>query len=570
LRDVFRIFFSTGWRQQVLILIVLLASGIVEVIGIATLWPIIGLVGDSGMANDHVIDDYVRWGLEAVGLPLTIEVLLGVILGAALLSFLFGTAGSVFVGRSVANFGTGVRLQLIDALVHARWSYFVAQPVARFTAAINADAERASVAFKAAGLCLVGLVQGAVLMVMAMFVSWPFFLGAIAVVAVLWLAVGRYMRMAKKAGRGKSKHNLALLHSVIDALTNVKALKAMNRHGYIGHSFAVHVDRLRRATQAETYSTSAMRAIQEPLFIGLLLGGLYVGYTYLNMDLRVMLGSTLLLQRVADAINTVRANYQRVVLDRPSYWHLQELLDEVRANREILATGALPPLPAQVRLTAVGFAYPGKQVMQDANLTMNAGDLTAVIGPSGAGKTTIADLVAGLHVPTDGSILVGDLPLSDLDMAAWRRQLGYIPQDSILFNDTIINNVTLGDTRVPVAEVQAALVAADAWGFVSQLPGGMNFSIGVRGSLLSGGQRQRLAIARALIGDPKLLILDEATSALDHKTAQEIAKAAHALTGTRTILAITHQALWVDAADSVYEIRDGKVTMDPAPISGSA
>lgn len=570
MRDVFRIFFSTGWRQQVLILIVLLASGIVEVIGIATLWPIIGLVGDSGMANDHVIDDYVRWGLAAVGLPLTIEVLLGVILGAALLSFLFGTAGSVFVGRSVANFGTGVRLQLIDALVHARWSYFVAQPVARFTAAINADAERASVAFKAAGLCLVGLVQGAVLMVMAMFVSWPFFLGAIAVVAVLWLAVGRYMRMAKKAGRGKSKHNLALLHSVIDALTNVKALKAMNRHGYIGHSFAVHVDRLRRATQAETYSTSAMRAIQEPLFIGLLLGGLYVGYTYLGMDLRVMLGSTLLLQRIADAINTVRANYQRVVLDRPSYWHLQELLDEVRANREILATGALPPLPAQVRLTAVGFAYPGKQVMQDANLTMNAGDLTAVIGPSGAGKTTIADLVAGLHVPTDGSILIGDLPLSDLDMAAWRRQLGYIPQDSILFNDTIINNVTLGDTRVPVADVQAALVAADAWGFVSQLPGGMNFSIGVRGSLLSGGQRQRLAIARALIGDPKLLILDEATSALDHKTAQEIAKSAHALTGSRTILAITHQALWVDAADSVYEIRDGKVTMDPAPISGSA
>lgn len=407
-------------------------------------------------------------------------------------------------------------------------------------------------------------------MIMAMFVSWPFFLGAIAVVAVLWLAVGRYMRMAKKAGRGKSKHNLALLHSVIDALTNVKALKAMNRHGYIGHSFAVHVDRLRRATQAETYSTSAMRAIQEPLFIGLLLGGLYVGYTYLGMDLRVMLGSTLLLQRIADAINTVRANYQRVVLDRPSYWHLQELLDEVRANREILATGALPPLPAQVRLTAVGFAYPGKQVMQDANLTMNAGDLTAVIGPSGAGKTTIADLVAGLHVPTDGSILIGGLPLSDLDMAAWRRQLGYIPQDSILFNDTIINNVTLGDTRVPVADVQAALVAADAWGFVSQLPGGMNFSIGVRGSLLSGGQRQRLAIARALIGDPKLLILDEATSALDHKTAQEIAKAAHALTGTRTILAITHQALWVDAADSVYEIRDGKVTMDPAPISGSA
>lgn len=570
MRDVFRIFFSTGWRQQVIILIVLLTSGVVEIVGIATLWPIVGLVGGEGMANDHLIDDYVRWGLEAVGLPLTIEVLLGVILGAAILSFLFGTAGSVFVGRSVANFGTSIRLQVIDALVHAKWSYFVAQPVARFTAAINSDAERASVAFKSAGMCLVGLVQGVVLMVMAIFVSWPFFLGAIGITVVLWLAVGRYMKMAKKAGRGKSKHNLALLHSVIDALTNVKALKSMNRHRFIGHTFAVHVDRLRRATQAETYSTSAMRAIQEPLFVSLLLGGLYVGHTFLGMDLRVMLGSTLLLKRIADAINTVRANYQRVALDRVSYWHLQRLLDEVRANREDLASGALPPLPADIRMIDVGFAYPGKRVMQGANLTLSAGELTTVIGPSGAGKTTIADLVAGLHEPSEGAVMIGNTPIADLDMAAWRKQLGYIPQDSILFNDTIINNVTLGDTRVPVAEVRAALVAADAWGFVSQLPGEMDFSIGVRGSLLSGGQRQRLAIARALIGNPKLLILDEATSALDHKTAQEIAKAAHALTGARTILAITHQALWVDAADSVYEIRDGKVTTAPLAIPGSA
>jgi ATP-binding cassette subfamily C protein len=570
LRDVFRIFFSTGWRQQVIILVVLLTSGVVEIVGIATLWPIIGLVGGEGMAKDHLIDEYVRWGLEAVGLPLTIEVLLGVILGAAIVSFLFGTAGSVFVGRSVANFGTSIRLQVIDALVHAKWSYFVAQPVARFTAAINSDADRAGIAFKSAGMCLVGLVQAVVLMIMAIFVSWPFFLGAIGITAVLWLAVGRYMRMAKKAGRGKSKHNLALLHSVIDALTNVKALKAMNRHRFIGHTFAVHVDRLRRATQAETYSTSAMRAVQEPLFATLLLVGLYAGHTFLGMDLRVMLGSTLLLKRIADSISTVRSNYQRVALDRVSYWQLQRLLDEVRANREDLASGALPPLPADITMIDVGFAYPGKRVMQGANLTLSAGELTTVIGPSGAGKTTIADLVAGLHAASEGSIMVGNTPISALDMAAWRKQLGYIPQDSILFNDTILNNVTLGDTRVPASEVRAALVAADAWGFVSLLPGGMDFSIGVRGSLLSGGQRQRLAIARALIGDPKLLILDEATSALDHKTAQEIAKAAHALTGARTILAITHQALWVDAADSVYEIRDGKVTTAPVALPGSA
>jgi ATP-binding cassette subfamily C protein len=562
-RDVFRIFFDSGWRLQILILAALLVSGVVEIIGIATLWPIIGLIGGETNSKSHVIDEYVQWGLAQFGLPVTIETLLMVILGAATLSFVFGTAGSVFVGRSVANFGISVRLQLIDALVHSKWSYFVAQPVARYTAAINSDADRAALAFKSAGLCLAGLVQTVVLMTMALFVSWPFFLGAIGVSAVLWLGVGRYMRMAKKAGRGKSKHNLALLHSVTDALTNVKALKAMNRHGFIGHTFAVHVDRLRRATQAETYSTSAVRAVQEPLFTVLILGGLYVGHSVLGMDLRVMLGSTLLLKRVADAIGSVRSNYQRVILERPSYWQLQRLLHEVRGNREYLATGTLPTLPATIELDHVGFSYPGKRVMSDANITLEAGELTTVIGPSGAGKTTIADLVAGLHSASGGTIHVGGLPIADLDMAAWRRQLGYIPQDSILFNDTIHNNVTLGDPSISSGQVEAALKSADAWGFVSKLPGEMEFTIGVRGSLLSGGQRQRLAIARALIGDPKFLILDEATSALDHKTAREISRAARALTGNRTILAITHQALWVDAADRVYEIRDGKVTTAP-------
>jgi ATP-binding cassette subfamily C protein len=310
-----------------------------------------------------------------------------------------------------------------------------------------------------------------------------------------------------------------------------------------------------------------VRAIQEPLFTVLILAGLYVGHSMLGMDLRVMLGSTLLLKRIADSIGTVRSNYQRVVLERPSFWQLQHLLQEVRDNREILATGKLPSLPATIELDKVGFSYPGKRVMSDATIDLPAGELTTVIGPSGAGKTTIADLVAGLHKASEGTIWIGGVAFDELDMAGWRRQLGYIPQDSILFNDTIINNVTLGDPNMSPGQVEAALKAAGAWGFVSKLPDQMEFTIGVRGSLLSGGQRQRLAIARALIGDPKLLILDEATSALDKKTAREISGAARALTGSRTILAITHQALWVDAADRVYEIRDGKVTM--APVAGA-
>jgi ATP-binding cassette subfamily C protein len=129
----------------------------------------------------------------------------------------------------------------------------------------------------------------------------------------------------------------------------------------------------------------------------------------------------------------------------------------------------------------------------------------------------------------------------------------------VLFNDTIANNVTLNDETISRDSVIAALKAADAWDFVSALPGGIDYVIGVRGSLLSGGQRQRLSIARALCNNPQFLILDEATSALDRETAVEIANGIRKLIGEKTILAITHQPIWVDAADRVYEMRAGVV-----------
>jgi ATP-binding cassette subfamily C protein len=185
--------------------------------------------------------------------------------------------------------------------------------------------------------------------------------------------------------------------------------------------------------------------------------------------------------------------------------------------------------------------------------------VTTVLGASGAGKTTIADVLIGLNRPDQGRVLVGDIDLEEIDTVAWRRQLGYIPQETVLFNDTIGNNVTLSDEAISQDSVIAALKAADAWDFVSALPGGIDYVIGVRGSRLSGGQRQRLSIARALCNNPQFLILDEATSALDRETAVEIANGIRKLIGEKTILAITHQPIWVDAADRVYEMRAGVV-----------
>ena len=160
--------------------------------------------------------------------------------------------------------------------------------------------------------------------------------------------------------------------------------------------------------------------------------------------------------------------------------------------------------------------------------------------------------------------------LAEIDLAAWRHRIGYVPQENLLLHASVRRNVTLGDERVPEAEVERVLRASGAWDFVSALPGGVDTVVGERGTRISGGQRQRIMIARALVGAPRLLILDEATSALDPESDRAIAETLRALTGDLTILVVSHHSTLTRLADRVYRIERGRVGLETAVAAASA
>jgi ATP-binding cassette subfamily C protein len=294
---------------------------------------------------------------------------------------------------------------------------------------------------------------------------------------------------------------------------------------------------------------------------GFLLLGLYLALVRWQMSLADLIVLIFLLGRVLNQLGKVQIQYQEMGTSESAYWSLQQRIEGAEAERETALGTRTPSLTRAIRLDRVNFAYGEHSVLQEASMTFPAGSFTAIVGPSGAGKTTAVDLVIGLVRPQQGEVYVDDLPLAEIDVRSWRRMIGYVPQETLLLHDTVFINVTLGDRDLTKEDAEQALRAAGAWDFVAAMPRGIRTIVGERGGALSGGQRQRIAIARALVHKPKLLILDEATTALDPTTEAAICETLRDLRGQLTILAISHQPAILEAAERAYRLQDGVATL---------
>ncbi len=244
-------------------------------------------------------------------------------------------------------------------------------------------------------------------------------------------------------------------------------------------------------------------------------------------------------------------------------------VESVRSMGEVLTAPDLErnagkaPVPAvtgEFRFEGVGFTYPegSEPAVTGLDLCVRAGETVAFVGPSGSGKTTVLNLVIGFLTPSAGRILLDGADMADLDLRQYRRHLAVVPQESILFEGSVRDNVTYGSPDLSDEAVVEALRAANAWDFVAEM-GGLDAVIGERGARLSGGQRQRLAIARALVRDPRVLVLDEATSALDTASERLVQEATARLMTGRTTFVVAHRLSTIRGADRIAVLRAGRL-----------
>ena len=556
--------------NSALMVLALLLAGLLEGIGLSMILPFIGIaVGNptgaeplpaaKDGAHASTLERMVTDGFAALGITPTLGLLLIVIVAITTLKSGLMLLANKHIGYTVARVATDLRIELLRALSVSRWQYFIKQPLGSLSNSIATESSKTSSAYKMGIQMTAEFFQVLAYCLLAFFVSWKATLIALTAGFTILVTTRRFIKKSRRAGQRQTELRKSLMRLLADTLQSIKPLRAMARENTYDHLLKKKTIRLNKAIQKQVLNKEFLKVFQKTLKMLFLAGAIYVLLTYWQMTLASALVLMYLVAKLLKRLNQVQKSYQGMVVNEPAYWSLRDTLQTAKSEREESGGDHRPVLNQAIQLENVTFAYDNQPVLQNVSLNFPKGRIISIVGPSGSGKTTLVDLVIGLLRPQQGEVLIDDVPLAEVNLKSWRRMIGYIPQETILLHDTVLNNVTLGDPGLGEADAQDALRAAGAWEFVNSMPQAIQSIVGERGGKLSGGQRQRIAIARALVHKPQLLILDEATSGLDPESEAAVCDTLQQLRGKLTILTISHQSALVEIADKAYRIRDGKI-----------
>ena len=537
----------------------LVLSGLVEGVGLMSLLPLLEVGMNTGSPPSQIALALGQ-ALQLFGIAPSFGAFLLVTLLAVVGKALLTLLAAKETGYAVAGVMTDLRKKVIRGVFQSRWLYLSSLESGRLANAIGIEALRAANVFNAIAQLFALLVQVIIYAAAVAVVSWQVALGGFVCSAIAARILHRYVMRTRDAGRAQTDLMKSLSNRVTEMFLSIKSVKAMGSEDRLIDVMLQKVESLNGNQRKLTLASEALRVMQEPLAVCILAVGLYVFVTYVGLPMTSMMVTAVIFYRLLTRLGVVQQTYQVVVASESAFWSLKTVADRAVAEREVCEGGLTDVVfREKIAFSKVAFAYDGRKTLRNVSFDLNFGDYVCIRGESGVGKSTLGNLLLRLLEPASGEIRVDGVALSAINLRAWRNQIGYVPQDPGLFGGSIFENITLGDPAYSEDDARRALVDAGAWSFVQALPEGLHAETGDRGARLSGGQQQRIAIARALVRKPRLLILDEVTSSLDPASEAGIIDTLKNLRGKVTILAISHQPAVADAADRQLQMEEGRL-----------
>ena len=534
-------------------------AAIAEGAALGVLMPILDLF--SGATRSQAITAILGLvGLEPDGRKLLLWCL-GIFVFLSVLSAATRGAAEIVGLWLKAQIETKLRWQMTDALLNTAWSHFVKLRQGDISKAMVLEGMQIGTG----AMHLISAIGAAVAALCYLVVSFAISVD-LTLIALTFGFVGGLIYIAAARGLRRHADRLSQLVSDIgdrsaELFGNLKYFRATGREDAL-RARSVHLFK----TYGDAYLKSqlfnpALRSGIELLAAVFIAGFLYYHLGHKGRPVSEILIFLAVFYRMVPRILAA----QSFLFQARTHWTwldtYEQRLRHILAHQLPPAGSALPVFERRLEIANVGFSYPGeaRTVLDGISLAVPKGACIALVGPSGGGKTTVADLLTGLLRPTSGQVLVDGIDLNELEPVAWRHGVGLVMQEPLILHATIAENVALGDEHIDRDRVRHALDIAHAWEFVSLLPHGIDTVVAEKGARLSGGQRQRLSIARALYHQPRLLILDEATSALDGESEAKVQEAIDHMKGSITMLIVAHRLKTVRIADVIVVLGAGRI-----------
>jgi len=542
----FKDFYGFAPLKQTVIVGLTLLQSLTAGIGLLFIIPLLQLIGlDMGATSKAGIANAANRLFEQMSIELTLfNILLSyvLIIGsiASLRSFL-----AVLSSEVQQSYISNLRLQLYRGLLHTRWQFIVDNKMSDFLHSLSSQVSAIGFAAHLMLTFISQIILSLIMVTLVLLLSWQMALLAAACGAVLLLLLLPLNQRIHGSGKSELAGYKGLFQMLSEQLGSLKMIKSFASEDHYAQQLGVLSDTL----ELQQLRLTKMNAVtQWVTTVGSVIGFSLVFFVSSNV-LSISLGTIFLLlvvySRLMPQLSGLQRTYQQLLHRVPALDDVNGLFQACGQAQEYFNPHTVcPELHHQIQIQGVSFQYNQSvsPVFQDLSFTIAKNQTLALVGPSGAGKSTLADLIAGLLAPDQGHIYCDDVLLSEDLRPAWRRRVAYVTQEVYLFHDTVRANLTWVAPRVLMDDDLwnvLKLTAADD--FVAKLPKGLDTIIGDRGIRLSGGERQRIALARALLSQPQLLILDEATSALDQENEQKIQTALERLQGTLTIVIIAHR-----------------------------
>jgi len=541
-------------------------SALLEGIGINAFIPIFSFISGNGNSGDDVISKTIVQAFEYFNIEFRLKYLLILVV----LLFVMKTFMVVFADyisiKITADYTEKTRRRVLRHTMKAGWPYLLRERLGHLNTMVLTNIEYCELLLNNFGALIVVVASLIMYSAVAINISFPITVLTI-MVGVLFLFVAKPLLVrTRRIARQAEAVNRDIAHHISENILGMKTLKSMGVEENIIAKDYSYFNTLKLYKIKASLLKVLPPSLMQPLGLIFVMGIFAFAYKTPNFNLAAMAATVYLIQQIFLYVQKFQRHIHVINDSYPYFKAILEFTENSKKAAENRDGKALFRFEKEIRFDHLCFDYDdSRKVLDDVTFSVKRGEMIGLIGPSGGGKTTLVDILLRLFTPQAGRLMVDGSTADGIDLSLWRKNIGYVPQDIFLMNDTIASNIRFYDEAITDERIKHSARAAYIDDFVADLPQGYDTVIGERGVTLSQGQRQRIVIARALARNPAILVFDEATSALDNESESKIQKVIEDLRGKLTVIIIAHRLSTIMNTDRIVVLDKGKIIETGVP-----